>query len=327
MNLKIEPNHDPNSGVIQFNDDPAKQEVSGYPFQLEDIGRIHRQQPSQLGQQQQQQLLNNNHHNQHQQQQQQQQQHSTSSSSASPYEQHHTLPHHSRYTDYSSRTIQQPGTPDDDDYRHNYQDVLPLSGHFLASSSHVTTLQPAHSSQAPAPAAPPQQQASISLSGGAASANSNNFAGYHHQQPFGPAMVGVTCVTTTPTTTDGHTPMMQSMNDGKYISSVLQSQPPFNGVAANNVPIIPVSSSGRDHIQSTMAPHRPTMLATTGPPPSNNIHLLNHHMNVTHMDACASPFQSPASTPYPSMSSNYPIQDMMMQDYCSSGCRLYQSTS
>lgn len=211
----------------------------------------------------------------------------------------HHLPQHSRYSDYSLRTIQQPGTPDDDDYQHNYQDMLPLSGHFLSSTTNIATLQPAHGSQ------------TIPLTGINGDAN----FGYH-QQPCGPMASG--CVAAPAgTTTDDHNHSSMQPNDDKYLNSALSVTPAG--------PSLQVSLAGGSQTQP--APLRPTVQA--GPASSlgasGNVHLINHHMGVTHMDACASPFQSPASTPYPTISSNYPIQDMM-QDYCSSGCRLYQSS-
>lgn len=308
INLKIEPNnhqqstnHNPNgavdSNVIQFQEDQAnKQQQQVCPFQHDDIGQSssrinHHQQP--LSQQQ--------HHN-HQQ--------SAGTSSTGSYDGGpglgHHLSHHSRYTDYNSKTIQQPGTPDDDDYQHNYQDMPPLNCHFLNSSA-------AHGSQA---------TQTISLTG-AANNNGGNFGGYHQQQSFAP-MATTSITTTASTSTDTghlvapHNSIMQHNEGNKYISSVIQSQPPFNSTG-----IIPAANSSRgSHISSPIRPALQTAATT-----SCNIHLINHQMNVNHMDACASPFQSPASTPYPSMSTgNYPIQDLMQDAYCSGGCRLYQST-
>lgn len=314
MNLKIEPNTNP--GVIQFSDEPVKQhQLTDYSFQPH----------------------LSHHHNQ-----QQQQQHSATTSSTSSYDGLAPFAgqHHSRYTtgpDY--RGIQQPGTPDDDDYRHNYQDMLsPLTGHFLTSSS-TSSLQLAHSSP---------------LGGGTGFAAAAAYGGHQHcpapgeGNGFANQPMSSHCVPTTSssmTTLHHHhqpqqlsttAPLSDTNNcdaDNKYISNVLQSQPPFNNSA---MPATQPIGTMRQH---------PAALVLAGGAPSTSgggMHLLQHQMmSVNHsMETCASPFQSPASTPYPSMSASsttsstaassivYPSQsDMMQQDYCTSGCRVYQTTT
>lgn len=148
-----------------------------------------------------------------------------------------------------STFIQQPGSPDDDDYRHtNYQDFGPLPT--ISDQQHQQHQQTQH--------------------------HYNLMINTSHQ--FQPSTS----------------------------SSSVSGASNFSSIYNHHSPVIK-SNTNLDASMSVVAPQASSVATVSTP---NNAYLtnefiLNNHQlaymsNSHHFDACASPFQSPASTPYPS---------------------------
>lgn len=162
-------------------------------------------------------------------------------------------------------SIQQPGTPDDDDYRHRYQDLSPVINLFHNGASNG---QPVRNRTASAPEQPP---------------STSNF------------MYQVTSCTSKTT--------------------------PTSGIGINTQTTAPMSQSSQ-HFQQPQETNN-TSNTIIGPT-SNNSGPQGYpplaQIDGAHIDYCASPFQSPASTPYPMMC-NYLPQDI--HDYYPPDCMRY----
>lgn len=161
--------------------------------------------------------------------------------------------------------IQQPGTPDDDDYRHRYQDLSPVINLFHGASN---SGQPVRNRTASAPEQPP---------------STSNF-------------------------------MYQ-------VTSCASKTPPTSGIGINTQTTALMSQTSQ-HFQQPQEANNSSnnIIGAT----SNNAGPQGYpplaQMDGAHIDYCASPFQSPASTPYPMMC-NYLPQDI--HDYYPPDCMRY----
>lgn len=173
-------------------------------------------------------------------------------------------------TQVSMMAIQPPGTPDDDDYRHNYQHIeptmftnFPMTTNQMFGSSHqqnqsISQIPAVTSSEANLVSIPPRSLASANtniqgcnlyLIEGPDFTNKTNDTDYH------PNQTNLTTATTTTTSS----------------SSTNISVPHSNYEGSSQDPVMTI--------------------------PLQNNCLIN--INSSRFDTCASPFQSPASTPYP----------------------------
>lgn len=193
-------------------------------------------------------------------------------------------------------SIQQPGTPDDDDYQHNYQDLSPVINLFhsgpsqgrnrLGSVSASDTRPPSttnfmyqvtNSGKSSALGEHSQTSSTLAPAGNItqSTASQNDQNPQHFQQPVSQQVAAINNNNDTTTTTTNTT---------------------------NSVIIQPVGGSGNANLASFVG------------------YTTFTHMDGAHIDYCASPFQSPASTPYPVMC-NYTQQDM--HDYYPPDCMRY----
>lgn len=183
--------------------------------------------------------------------------------------------------------IQQPGTPDDDDYRHNYQDISAMVNMFNNGS----------------------------LSNGQTSRDRASFettpmttSNFVYQVSAGSSRVPKT-VTTRP---DQHPPRLTGV------------QPP----EATGGDLLSSTSSNQNHTsqqfqQQHTSQNGPISQTTTDSLGAVQTYPILTYMDGAHIDYCASPFQSPASTPYPRMNNYLPPEH---QDYYPPDCIRYSDS-
>lgn len=161
-----------------------------------------------------------------------------------------TDPGSTNQTNQSARynILQPPGTPDDDDYQHNYQNMLPTSRNSYNSTTVMT-------------------QANTTRGNGPTTSGNFNYQQSnvkHHRA-------------------EDETLVTDNTNTSTTLMNTNEEQPQFGA----NV----------NAIQTSTASH---------------INFINN----SQMDSCASPFQSPASTPYPVMAGyNQDITDYYSDDF------------
>jgi len=176
-----------------------------------------------------------------------------------PIDQSNNQPINSRHNGVS--LVQQPGSPDDDDYRHNYQDTFAAKLPVARAASSVSSRDP-----------PPAAEGFL----------------YHPNDRIKQIQQG-----------------SESMLDGTVRNTASSS---------SNTPL-----NGDANCASDALPSSTHFNANIGSASNNNIVYLTSMSNAT-FDSCASPFQSPAHTPYPTMG-GYLSQEI--QDYYSNDCNPY----
>lgn len=173
-------------------------------------------------------------------------------------------------------SIQQPGTPDDDDYRHNYQDLTPVINMFYDGAENG---QPA----------------------------SSRNSGSESELP--------------PTTSN----FMYQVTSGapkpaNHVDDQSRKPPTSGGNIIRSTALINLNPPPQ-HFQQLQESNNNASIIVRATTSSNSagFHGYPHftHMDGAQIDYCASPFQSPASTPYPIMY-NYLPQDN--QDYYPPDC-------
>lgn len=235
-----------------------------------------------------------------------------------PVTQTNHLTRHEHQYNYSN-IIQQPGTPDDDDYKHNYQDITSVNRHLFdtANSCHniITT-----TSSATITASPINSSVqSVARNGEMITASSNNRTDNNNYISYQQSIV------------DSNKATHQR---GQPVAAVLdnrpqqqqQHQPSDNRNSPNNnnnnqstTENNGLTTNQNQHQQGHS--YADNLLNAS----QDNNNMLNQlsHMSSSYIDSCASPFQSPTSTPYPLIGS-YLSHDI--QDYYSDDCLQYSNT-
>lgn len=193
-----------------------------------------------------------------------------------------------------------PRSPDDDDYRHNYQDMLPAI-HRMSSSGEARF---------------EDKTSLIATSQPPLTTNVNGFT-YNNRQ------AASTCNPRPGFAPHNHEVQNQANLPSK--PSVGQNTNlTFAGSDGHAQPVANVRSA-HNSLGSTELGQQASLGQQQGLAMANSQHL--HHLATfagAHMDSCASPFQSPASTPYPGVSSGGFVSHDLI-DYCSDDCLRYQN--
>lgn len=230
---------------------------------------------------------------------------------------HHGRHEHCNYPDI----IQQPGTPDDDDYRHNYQDITSVNRHLFdtaatscqnittTTTSGSATIPPVHTHQTMA-------QCGKMITTASTGNDSNN---YIYQQS---TMINSTSGKMIPhrrgqnAIISDNRPQQQQQNNQQQQQQQHQLSDNRNNPSSNNAPSSELANQNNE-------PHGSYIENPLSNLQENNNMLNLSHMSCSYIDSCASPFQSPTSTPYPLIGS-YLTPDI--QDYYSDDCLQYSNT-
>lgn len=203
-------------------------------------------------------------------------------------------------------------SPDDDDYRHNYQDMSPtihrlgVFGETRVANDKVTPLQ---------------VNASDHLAN-STGLNSNGFT-YNHRNQAG------TC-NSRQTFNSQHLTQEIRNSASLCVKSNAAQGLNFNFNGPETLNHSPVDTGLTQTAPNHEVPRSLTGRASVGHHPELAIvenHQQFHHLTTfagAHMDSCASPFQSPASTPYPGIASSGFVSNDL-PDYCSDDCLRYQN--
>lgn len=225
--------------------------------------------------------------------------------------------------------IQQPGSPDDDDYRHNYQDITSVNRHLFdtattncqhnltTTASGIDTIQPVHTHQSMAPCGKMITTSSSGNEGDNYIYQQSTMANNKIPHRRGPQ---ATILDNRP---QQQTPQPQSQSQSQLHQQKQQQQISDNRNSPSNSTEHQVNAETNGLTNQSDEHHHGSYIENSLNNSQENHNMLNlSHMSSSYIDSCASPFQSPTSTPYPLIGS-YLTNDI--QDYYSDDCLQYSN--
>lgn len=215
------------------------------------------------------------------------------------------VPEHTRHQYGYQSIIQPPGTPDDDDYGHNYQDVPSVNRHLFDTATATTTSCDITMPQM-APLRSVAQARNLPTTSTSSTGDTNHNSNYNYQ---------------TSTTNTNKLPHQSAVLNHR------QRQQPTHSVTIDHHLTSSSATINNDHPNTTETselanqPHQ-QQTSYVGNQLTTLQDTNNTIMSSSNVESCASPFQSPASTPH-HLNGNYWTHDI--QDYYSDDCLQYST--